>query len=172
MYTLTINQTNKINNTNTNTDTKQTSITNLNNKTMYVKTPKWLKSLKCSINPANNKKSNNINKSFELAIALSETDGVNRNRISNTEKSLEKFNFDNINHPPKEEDYKTFQRNNQSIKLIVFILDNENKKLRFHYNQKDVNKRNKKVAIILLGNNYYIHVTKLNLLNKYIQCDD
>ena len=52
-------------------------------------------------------------KSLEYAVALSKTTGDNRNRPENIVHNFKHFNFDNINHPPKEEDYKTFERNNQ-----------------------------------------------------------
>ena len=171
MNTLATSQINNVNptsNTNSNkiNNTKQTSNTN-SNEIAYVKTPEWLAKLKCSINPKNSKKGNN--NSFEYAIALSMTTGDNRNRPENIIHSFQHFNFDNTNHPPKEEDYKTFERNNQSIKLTVLKIGDEEKQLHFPHNDENNNGRNRKVVIILLENNHYIYVTKTKLLTKYIK---
>ena len=81
------------------------------------KTPSWLIPLKCTVNPENNKKLNG--QSFKYAIAVSETTGDKKFRLTNIEKHLNKFNFKGITYPPNTSDYATFENNNISIKLII-----------------------------------------------------
>ena len=77
---------------------------------MRFKTPKWIESYKCVINPENNKKLGN--KSFNYAIAASKTSGKHRNRFANIEKFMNDFNFTDINYPLEKKDYETFENNN------------------------------------------------------------
>ena len=142
-----------------------------NNKTtdIFIKAPKWLENLKCSINPKFTK--NSDFNSFEYALAISETSNPNRNRLKNIEPNLETFNFDNINYPPNKEDYKKFEENNELIQLSVYKLTDTEDGLYMYYHNTDNNNRNKKVTIILLKNDYYIYLTRLYLLTKYIRCD-
>ena len=53
--------------------------------------------------------------------------GSNYNRINKIKPFLHHFNFENINHPLKKEDYETFEKNNESISLTVYKPDNEKK---------------------------------------------
>ena len=89
-----------------NTLREQSSIDNtsreqLDNESTYVKLSKWLKNLRCIINPLNNSKENN--KCFQYSIALSKHKemGVNYNRINKIEPFLRNFNFENIKYPLK-----------------------------------------------------------------------
>ena len=114
------NKTNKINNINNIDNTNNINTDNTNNinninlsKITYVKTPKWLEDLNCSVNP----KKKGDNKFLEYAITLSVTTDVNCNKPKNIIPNFNHFNFNNINHLPKEEDHKTFEENNkQSLK--------------------------------------------------------
>ena len=128
-----------------------------------------LENLNCSINPKNTKKGDH--KSLEYAIAISETTGPNRNRPTNIKPNLNNLNFNNINHPLNEKDYKTSEKNNKLIQLMVYKICDKENELRLHNHNRDKNKRNEKVILILLANNHYIYVTKLNLLTKYINYD-
>ena len=61
--------------------------------------------------------------------------GSNYNRINTIKPFLQNFSFENINHSLKKEDYETFERNNESMSLIVYRLDNERKKCIIILNQ-------------------------------------
>ena len=161
MNTLACNQSNSVNKINT----KQTFNPNSGPNDTHAKTPKWLKDLNCSVNPKIKKDDPEC---LKYAITLSKTTGANCNRLKNIASNFKHFNFNKINYPPKEEDYKTFERNNESIKLPVLKLGDTKRQLHFHYNGEDKNSRNKKVVVILLENNHYIYVTKLKSLTKYI----
>ena len=76
----------------------------LNNESTLVPLTKWLKDLKCIINPINNNKGNN--KCFQYSIGLSKHKemGTNYNRINKIEPFLRNFNFENIKYPLKREE--------------------------------------------------------------------
>ena len=74
------------------------SNTNTTAATINTKTPNWLIPLKCTVNPENNKKL--CNQSFKYAIAASKTTGDKKFRLTNIEKHLKEFNFENVTYPP------------------------------------------------------------------------
>ena len=96
------------------------------------KTPNWLIPLKCTVNPESNKKLNG--QSFKYAIAASKTTGDKKFRLRNIEKHLNKFNFEDITYPPNINDYKTFENNDLSIKLIILKELSKEKRLCIKYN--------------------------------------
>ena len=132
------------------------------------KTPKWLITLKCTVNPENNKKLNN--QSFKYAIATSKTSGNKKFRLTKIEKHLNEFNFENITYPPNINDYETFENNNLSIKIIIFKETNNEKELYFKYNDINKNNRPNKLFLIHLNSEHYVYVTKpMLLLSKYVK---
>ena len=143
---------------------KQTTTSN----NIHVDTPKWLKDSNCSVNPKIKK---DDPEALKYAIALSQTKAPNRNRPKNIALNFKHFKFNNMNSPPTKEDYETFEKNNESVKLTVLKLSDVEKQLHFHYNDEDRNQRSGKVVVILLENNHYIYVTKLKPLTKYIICN-
>ena len=77
--------------------------------TTNTKTPNWLIPLKCTVNTENNKQS------FKYAITASKTSGDTKFRLTRIEKHFKKSTY-----PPNINDYKLFENNNPSIKLIIF----------------------------------------------------
>ena len=143
-----------------NTSTTAAPITN-------TKTPNWLIPLKCTVNSENNKKLNG--QSFKYAIAASKTTGDKKSRLTNIKKHLNKFNFEGITYPPSINDYKTFENNNTSIKLIILKESSKEKRLCIKYNDTDKNDRSNKLFLIHLNSNHYIYVTKSEILTrKYV----
>ena len=143
-----------------NTSTTEAPITN-------TKTPGWLIPLKCTVNPENNKKLNG--QSFKFAIAASKTTGDKKFRLTNIEKHLNKFNFEGITYPPNINDYKTFENNNTSIKLIILKESSKEKRLCIKYNDTTKNDRSNKLFLIHLNSDHYLYVTKSEILTrKYI----
>ena len=139
-----INNTVKLMNTLVNKHTNNTSVDKINNAMQvnntnaskinnsiqipdiaYVKTSKWLKNFKCTVNPLNDKKGENNFFEYIVALSKNKDKGFNCNRIKNIALFLEYFNFDNTNYPLEERDYKTVERNNELNNLIGFKLDDE-----------------------------------------------
>ena len=143
------------------------SNTNTTTATISAKTPNWLIPLKCTVNPENNK--NLCNQSFKYAIAASKTTGDKKFRLTNIEKHLNEFNFENITYPPNINGYKIFENNNSSIKLIIFKETSKDKRLCLKYNNTNKNDRPNKLPLIHLNSDHYIYVTKSKLLlRKYV----
>ena len=69
--------------------------------------------------------------------------GTNHNRINKIEPFSPDFNFENINYPFKKEDYETFEKNNESISLIIFKPGNDKKKVYYHFKSKNLDRRTK-----------------------------
>ena len=134
-----LNKTNTVKKMNKTNTIEKLSETNevLNNGSTSVSLTKWLKDLKCIINPINNNKGNN--KCFQYSIGLSKHKemGTNYNRINKIEPYLRNFSFENINYPLKKEDCEVFERNNKSISLNILKPDNERKKVYYHFNSKN-----------------------------------
>ena len=100
---------------------------------------------------------------------MSKTTRDKKFRLTIIEKHLNKFNFKNITYPPNINDYKTFENNNLSIKLIIFKESSKEKRLCFKYNDTNKNDRSNKLFLIHLNSNHYIYVTKPDLLlRKYV----
>ena len=166
----TVNQENKINTTVNQENKLNTTVNqenNINTVTTYVKTLDWIKKKRCTINPENNKKLGN--KSFKYAIATSKTKGKHRARLKNIEVFINDFVFKDINYPLEKEDYETFENNNSSIKLTSFKTTENEEELLIYHNQIKNNDRENKIILIVLGNNHYICVTRMELLSKYVK---
>ena len=147
-----------------------TTTTTINNTapTTNTETPYWLRPLKCTINPENNKKL--CNQSFKYAIAASKTTGDKKFRLTKIEKHLNEFNFKNITYPPSINDYEMFKNNNPLIKLIIFKETKNEKELVFKYNDINKNDRPTKQFLIHLNSDHYDYVTKPSLLlRKYVK---
>ena len=71
----------------------------------------------------------NDNKSFQYSITLSlyhKEIGNNFNRITTKIKPyVNNFNWNNINFPPTNQDYKIFEINNENISLNIYQFNNE-----------------------------------------------
>ena len=86
-------------------------------KNTFVEFPDWIKNKKCTINPQNKD-----NKCFQYSIIVSMYHKEIKNnpeRISKIKPFINNFNWENINFPPEEEDYKTLEMNNKSIALNI-----------------------------------------------------
>ena len=140
-----------------------------NNESTFVMLPKWLKSLRCITNPLNNTKGGD-KECFQYSIGLSKDNEIGKNcgRINKIQLFLRHFNFEDINYPIKKEDYETFERNNESISLNVLKLDNERKRMYYHFKSKNTG-RNIKIHLLLVENKHYTYVTKPHILLKYLK---
>ena len=136
----------------------------INNST-FIKTPEWLKLKRSVLNP-----NNNDNKCFQYSVILSlyhEQIGKNYCRISNIKPFINNLNWENINFPPQEQDYKTFEMNNKSIALNVLQV---NEQKISHYYKSEFNKTREKQSILLIKQDeqkqHYVVVKNLNSLLK------
>ena len=94
-----------------------------NNENTFVETPKCIRYKKTVLNPKIND-----NNSFQYSITLSlyqKEIGNNFNSVTKTKLYINNFNWNNINFPPTEQDYETFEINNLEISLNIYQLHNE-----------------------------------------------
>ena len=96
---------------------------NNNNANTFVETPMCIKSKKAVLNPKSDD-----NNSFQYSIILSlyyQETCNNFNRITKIKPYINNFNWNNINFPPKKQDYETFDINNPEITLNIYQINNE-----------------------------------------------
>ena len=95
----------------------------------FTESPDWIKNKKSTINPQDKD-----SKCFQYSIILSLYHKAIKNNPERIEKSkpfMNNLNWENINFPPKEEDFKTFEMSNKSIALN-FLQVNEQKISHFY----------------------------------------
>ena len=134
----------------------------INNST-FIETPEWLK-LKRSVLNSNNKD----NKCFQYSITLSlchEQIGKNFCRISVIKPLINNLNWENINSPQEEQDYKTLEINNKSIALNILQFHNEQKMNQLYKSEHNRTRENK-VILLILEDKHYVAVKNLNSLLK------
>ena len=88
----------------------------INNST-FTETPDQIKNKKCTINSQNKD-----NKSFKYSITFflfHREIKCHPERISTTKAFINNLNWEDINFPPQEQDFKTFEMNNNSIALNI-----------------------------------------------------
>ena len=131
--------------------------TTKNNNT-FVETPKCIRFKKAVLNPKSND-----NKSFQYSITLSlyqKEIGNNYNRITKIKPYINNFNWENINFPPTNQDYETFEINNENISLNIYQLNNE--KISQLY-KSNYDKR-KQVNLLLLEKKHHVCIKDLKFL--------
>ena len=112
----------------------------------FIESPEWIKNKKCTMNPQNKD-----NKCFlySITVALNYQNIKNNpERISKIKPFINSLNWDNINFPPKEQDYKNFEMNNKSIALNVLHTHSDGK-ISYLY-KSEFNKTREKNVILLM----------------------
>ena len=137
------------------------SITKIIVKNTFIESPEWIKNKKYTINPQNIR-----NKCFQYSIIISLYNKEIKNnpeRISKSEPFINNFNCENINFPPEEQDYKTFEMNNKSI--VLNILQANEQKISHFYKFEFNKTREKQVILLVMNDNekqHYLPVKRLN----------
>ena len=127
----------------------------------FGKTSEFLKSKRAILNPHNTE-----NKSFQYLITLSlyhEQIGKNYNRVSNIKPYINNFNWENINFPPTQQDYKSFEMNSTSVALNILTI-NDQEKISYLRESQFNNNRKKQAKLSLLENKHYTSVKSLKSL--------
>ena len=96
----------------------------------FIESPDWIKNKKCTINPQNKG-----NKCFQYSIIISLYHKEIKNNpdiISKIKPFINNLNWENINFPPEEEDFKTFEMNNKSVALNVLHTHSDEKISHFY----------------------------------------
>ena len=134
----------------------------------FIETPEWIKNKTCTINPQN--KDNSIQYSIIASLFHKEIKN-NPERISEIKAFINNdLNQNNINFPPQEQDYKTFEMNNKSIALNILQV-NEEKISHLYKSEFNKTKEKQVILLILTDDNspqkqHYLAVKRLNALLK------
>ena len=92
-------------------------------KSTFVEFPDWIKNKKCTINPQNKD-----NRWFQYSIIVSLYYKEIKNspgRISKIKTFINNLNWENINFPQEEQDYRTSEMNNKSIALNILQVNEQ-----------------------------------------------
>ena len=94
-------------------------------------------------------------------------------RISKIKPYIDNLSWENINFPPQEQDFKTFEMNNKSIALNILQVTEEKIS---HYYKSEFNKtRENKVILLMISDNekqnvehspHYLALKRVNSLFK------
>ena len=142
------------------------SFTKIIVKNRFIESPDWIKNKKCTIYSQNKD-----NKCFQYSIIISlyhKEIKNNPKRISKIKPFINNLNWENINFPPEEQDYRTFEMNNKSIALNVLYVEKQGK-IGHLYKSEFNETREKQVTLLMMNDNkkqHYLAVKKLNGLSK------
>ena len=132
----------------------------------FIETPDQIENKKCTINPQNKD-----NKCFQYSIITylyNKEIKFNPEKTSKIKLYINNFNWENINFPPQEQDFKTFEMNNKSIALNILQFNNEQKINHYYKSEHNKTRENKVILLILKDNEkqHYLAIEKLNALLK------
>ena len=130
----------------------------------FVESPNWIKNKKCTVNPQNKD-----NKCFQYFVIISlyhKEIKNNLERISKIKPFINNRNWDNINFPPQEQDFKTFEMNNKSIALNV-LHTHSNEKISHFYKSEFNKTKEKQIILLMVSDNEKQHYLAVNRLNGF-----
>lgn len=135
----------------------------------YIELPEWIKNKKCCVNVKNND-----NECFKWAVLSclfnSQANQDKLYKVNQYKKFEDKVNWQNIKFPTKIDDIQKFEKNNETISINIFIIDNDSKdrgenRICPYYSSK----YNDRTVINLLlieddKNNHYVWIKNFNRL--------
>ena len=84
----------------------------------YIKSSEWLKNKKATINPKNINDDNCFQ--YSITVALDHKNiGIDLQRILKIKPFITKYNWDGIEFPATQKDWKKFEQNNEKIALNI-----------------------------------------------------
>ena len=127
----------------------------------FIETPELINNKRCTNNPKN--KDNQCFQYSNIAFLYHKQINSHSERISKIKPFINNLNWENINFPPQEQDYKTLEMN-KSIALKV----NEQKISHFYKSQFNKMRENKVVLLMISDNEkqHYLAAKRFNSLLK------
>ena len=135
----------------------------------YIKSPEWLKNKRAAINPKNYD-----DNCFQYAITVAlnhQNIEIHLERISNIEPFINQYNWEGIDFPSQQIDWKKFEQNNRTIALNILYVPRNTKQIRLACKSKYNRKRNNQVILLIItdGENWhYLAVKNLSRLLRGI----
>ena len=105
---------------------------NLNRGGYYIDFPNWIKNKKAKTNPIKKKDKNCFQYAVKVVLNY-EKKKKDLQRITKIKPFINKYNWEGINFSSKNDDLKTFEKNNVTIALNVLYSKNEKKISCFYF---------------------------------------
>ena len=115
----------------------------------YIDSPRWLKNKKAIINSKNM----NDDRCFQYPLTVALNYGKIKNhpeRTKSIDLFIDQYNWDEINFPSDQKDWKKFESNNKSIALNVLYVPHNTEKIRHTYKSKYNLKRENQVILLMI----------------------
>ena len=141
--------------------------TSLNRGESYIKSAKWLKDKKSTINPKNNDY-----KYFQYALTVAlNHDKINKDpqRVSKIEPFINQCNWNDIDFPSTGKDWKKFELNNESIALNILYVPHNTGKIHLAYKSKQNLTREKQVILLMITDGEKWHYTAVKRLSGLLR---
>ena len=139
---------------------------NANHGESYIDSPDWIKTKKATINPMNKKD----NKCFQYAVTVTlnhEEIKKDLQRITKIKPFVNKYNWEGINFPSENDEWKTFEKNNVTIALNALYAKKE--KIYPPYVAKHNSNCEKQVILLMIQNGVRWHYLTAKKAIKVIQ---
>ena len=142
--------------------------TSINRGGSYIDSPKWLKDKKSTINPKNND-----GKCFQYAVTLAlNLDKIKKDpqRVSKIKPFIEKYNWEDIDFPSTNKDWKKFECNNEVALNILYVPYNT-KKINIAYKSKNNLTQERQIILLMISDSqkwHYLVVKNLSGLLRGI----
>ena len=134
----------------------------------YIDSSRWLKNKKATINPQNM----NDDRCFQYALTVALNYGKIKNHPERTkiiEAFIDQYNWDEINFPSDQKDWKEFESNNKSIALNVLYVPHNTKKIRHAYKSKYNLKRKNQVILLMITDGTKWHYLAVKTLSGLLR---
>ena len=118
----------------------------------YIDSPTWIKNKGAKINPKNTKD----NKCFQYAIITAihnQFIGPHPDRISKLRPYIDNYNWKDINFPPWQDDWRTFERNNKDVALNIYFVPYNKEKINLAYRSDHNRTRKNQVVLLMISDN-------------------
>ena len=120
---------------------------------------RWLKSKRVTINPKNE---NDNCLQYAIIIALNHQNIENHpEKISNIEPFINQYNWEDIDFPSQQKDWKKFEQNNKTIVLNTLFIPCITKAIRLACKSKCNRKRDYQVVLLMITNGKKWHYLAL-----------
>ena len=112
----------------------------------YIKSPKWLKNKRAIINPSNKRDGNCFQCALTLALNHQNIERDDQ-RISKIKPFINHYNWNDIDFPSHQTDWKKFEQNKRQLLLIYHLYH-----IRLACKSKSNRKRENQVILLIITN--------------------
>ena len=139
----------------------------LNRGGSYIESAKWIKDKKSTINPKNNDY-----KCFQHALTVAlNYHKINNNpqKVSKIKPFIDQYNWNDIDFPSTDKDWKKFELNNESIALNILYVPHNTGKIHLVYKSKHNLTCEKQVILLMITDGEIWHYTTVKRLSGLLR---